>query len=63
MMAAQVIESEHTCPAAHPGDLQAEFRVIFGEESVEALLPGSYAELGSSATVTNWLAVEADHFA
>jgi hypothetical protein len=40
-------------------DLHTEFRGIFGQETIESLLLGSYAELAATATVTNWLAASA----
>ncbi len=44
-------------------DLHGEFRGVFGEETIEALLHSSYAELAATATVTNWLTVGAERFA
>jgi len=44
-------------------DLHDEFRGVFGEETIEALLHSSYAELAATATITNWLTVGAERFA
>jgi arsenate reductase len=44
-------------------DLHTEFRGIFGEETIEALVLDSYAELASRATVTNYLVIGAERFA
>lgn len=43
-------------------DLHTEFRGIFGEETIEALLFHSHAELASRATVTNFLVIGAERF-
>jgi arsenate reductase len=45
------------------GDLHERFRGIFGEETIEALLHSSYAELAATATVRNWLCLGAERFA
>jgi arsenate reductase len=44
-------------------DLHEQFRGIFGEETIEALLHSSYAELAATATVRNWLCLGAERFA
>src|SRR5258706_3447953 len=44
-------------------DLHEQFRGIFGEETIEALVLSSYAELAATATVRNWLCVGAERFA
>ncbi len=44
-------------------DLHERFRGIFGEETIEALLHSSYAELADTATVRNWLCLGAERFA
>src|SRR6266852_6915266 len=44
-------------------DLHEQFRGIFGEETIEALLHSSYAELAATATVRNWLCIGAERFA
>jgi len=44
-------------------DLHAQFRGVFGEETIEALLHSSYAELAGTATITRWLSVGAERFA
>lgn len=44
-------------------DLHERFRGIFGEETIEALLHSSYAELAATATVRNWLCLGAERFA
>ncbi len=63
-MAAHVMtQSERMCLHSAARDLHTEFRGIFGEETIEALLLDSYAELASTATVTNWLTIGAERFA
>jgi arsenate reductase (thioredoxin) len=44
-------------------DLHERFRGIFGEETIEALLHSSYAELAATATVRNWLSAGPERFA
>jgi len=44
-------------------DLHAEFRGVFGEETIESLLLSSYRELAATATVPRWLVVGAERFA
>jgi arsenate reductase len=63
-MAAHVMTKvERICLHSAARDLHTEFRGIFGEETIEALLLDSYAELASTATVFNWLAIGAERFA
>jgi arsenate reductase (thioredoxin) len=44
-------------------DLHEQFRGIFGEETIEALLHSSYAELAATATIHRWLVLSAEKFA
>ncbi len=44
-------------------DLHAQFRGVFGTETIESLLLSSYAELAATATVRNWLVIGAERFA
>jgi arsenate reductase len=63
-MAAHVMTKvERMCLHSAARDMHTEFRGIFGEETIEALLLDSYAELASTATVFNWLAIGAERFA
>lgn len=63
-MAAHVMtQADRMCLHSAARDLHTEFRGIFGEETIEALLLDSYAELASTATVFNWLAIGAERFA
>lgn len=43
-------------------DLHAEFRGIFGTETIESLLFDSWNELASTARITRWLVVGAERF-
>jgi protein-tyrosine-phosphatase len=43
-------------------DLHAQFRGVFGQETVESLLLNSYAELAAAATITRWLTLGAERF-
>lgn len=43
-------------------DLRAQFRGVFGLETVESLLLSSYNELAATTTVPNWLVVGAERF-
>ncbi|HXP19180.1 MAG TPA: arsenate reductase ArsC [Streptosporangiaceae bacterium] len=44
-------------------DLHAQFRGVFGPETIESLLLSSYEELAATATVRNWLVIGAERFA
>jgi protein-tyrosine-phosphatase len=44
-------------------DLHAQFRGVFGEETIENLLLASYEELAATATVHNWLCISAERYA
>jgi arsenate reductase (thioredoxin) len=63
MTAHVMTQAERMCMHSAARDLHTEFRGIFGEETIEALLLDSYAELASTATVTNWLVIGAERFA
>jgi arsenate reductase (thioredoxin) len=54
--------AERTCLHSAARDLHEQFRGVFGEETVEALLFSSYAELAAKATVHNWLVIGAERF-
>ena len=44
-------------------DLHAQFRGVFGAETIESLLLSSYQDLAATATVHNWLVIGAERFA
>jgi len=44
-------------------DLHAEFRGVFGGETIESLLVNSFHELAATATETRWLVLGAERFA
>ena len=44
-------------------DLHAQFRGVFGEETIDSLLLSSYQDLAATATVHNWLVTGAERFA
>ena len=44
-------------------DLHAQFRGMFGEETIESLLLTSYQDLAATAAVHNWLVTGAERFA
>jgi arsenate reductase len=56
-------QAERMCLHTVARDLHTEFRGIFGEETIEALVLDSYNELASTATITRWLVVGAERFA
>ncbi len=58
-----ITHAERMCLHGAAGDLHAEFRGIFGQETIESLLLDSYEELASTATVTAWLVIGAERFA
>ena len=44
-------------------DMRAQFRGVFGEETIENLLLASYEELAATATVNDWLCIGAERYA
>lgn len=59
MVSHVMTQGERMCLHSAAIDLHAEFRGIFGEETIESLLLDSFAELASKATVTRWLVIGA----
>jgi arsenate reductase (thioredoxin) len=57
-----ITAGERMCLHNAARDLRTEFRGIFSEQTIEALLLDSYAELASRATVTRWLALGSERF-
>jgi arsenate reductase (thioredoxin) len=55
--------AERECLHRAARDLRTDFRGIFGQETIESLLFGSFDELASTATVTRWLVIGAERFA
>ena len=55
--------AERMCLRSAARDLHAQFRGVFGAETIESLLFSSYEELAATATVYNWLAIGAERFA
>ena len=63
-MASHVMtQAERMCLHSAAIDLHAEFRGIFGTETIESLLLDSYRELAAKATVSQWLVIGAERFA
>ena len=58
-----ITQAERMCLHSAASDLHAEFRGIFGTETIESLLLDSYAELAAKATVTRWLVIGAERLA
>ncbi len=56
-------QGERMCLKAAARDLRQRFRGVFGEETIEAMLFASYAELDATATVRSWLVIGAERFA
>ena len=54
--------AERRCLHSAARDLHERFRGVFGEETIEALLLSSYAELAARATVYRWLVLGAERF-
>ncbi len=54
---------ERTALRGAARDLRAQFRGVFGEETIGALLLSSYQELAATATVPDWLVLGAERFA
>jgi protein-tyrosine-phosphatase len=63
MTSHEMTPAERMCLHSAARDLHIQFRGIFGEETIEALLFDSYAELASRATITRWLVIGAERFA
>ncbi len=63
MTSHHMTDAERTSLHSAARDLHAEFRGIFGRETLESLLFDSYHELASTATVTRWLVLGAERFA
>jgi arsenate reductase (thioredoxin) len=56
-------QAERMCLKGAARDLHQMFRGVFGEETIEALVFASYADLAATATVHKWLVVGAERFA
>jgi hypothetical protein len=50
------------CLLSAARDLHEQFRGVFGEETIQALLFSSYAELAARATIDRWLVIGAERF-
>ena len=57
-----MIAAHRRCLLSAAGDLHEQFRGVFGEETIQALLFSSYAELAARATVDRWLVTGAERF-
>src|ERR1700728_3110461 len=44
------------------GDLHAQFRGVFGPETIEAMLLASYAQIAARSTVYRWLTLAAERY-
>jgi protein-tyrosine-phosphatase len=55
-------QAQRHCLLSAARDLQEQFRGVFGEETIQALLFSSYAELAAGATVDRWLVIGAERF-
>ena len=56
-------QAERMCLNKAARELHSEYRGVFGEETIRSLLYSSYADLASTATVSNWLVIGAERFA
>jgi protein-tyrosine-phosphatase len=54
--------AERHCLLNAARDLHEQFRGVFGEETIQALLFSSYAELAARATIDRWLVIGAERF-
>jgi arsenate reductase (thioredoxin) len=55
-------QAQRHCLFGAAKDLHQQFRGVFGEETIQALLFSSYAELAARATVDRWLVIGAERF-
>jgi arsenate reductase (thioredoxin) len=55
-------QAQSNCLLSAASDLHQQFRGVFGEETIQALLFSSYAELAARATIDRWLVVGAERF-
>lgn len=55
-------QAQRRCLVSAAKDLHEQFRGVFGEETIQALLFSSYAELAATATVDRWLVIGAERF-
>ena len=55
-------QAQRKCLLRAAKDLHEQFRGVFGEETIQALLFSSYAELAARATIDRWLVIGAERF-
>jgi arsenate reductase (thioredoxin) len=55
-------QAQRKCLLSAARDLHEQFRGVFGEETIQALLFSSYAELAAQATIDRWLVLGAERF-
>jgi len=55
-------QAQRKCLLSAARDLHEQFRGVFGEETIQALLLCSYAELAARATIDRWLVIGAERF-
>lgn len=55
-------QAQRKCLLSAARDLHEQFRGVFGEETIQALLLSSYAELAARATIDRWLVIGAERF-
>jgi protein-tyrosine-phosphatase len=55
-------QAQRRCLLRVARDLHKQFRGVFGEETIQALLFSSYAELAARATIDRWLVLGAERF-
>lgn len=55
-------QARRNCLLSAASELHEQFRGVFGEETIQALLFISYAELAARATIDRWLVITAERF-
>jgi len=55
-------QAQRKCLLSAARDLHEQFRGVFGEETIQALLLSSYAELAARAIIDRWLVIGAERF-
>jgi protein-tyrosine-phosphatase len=55
-------QAQSNCLLNAARELHRQFRGVFGEETIRALLFSSYAELAATATIDRWLVIGAERF-
>jgi arsenate reductase (thioredoxin) len=56
-------QAQRQCLLSAARELHGQFRGVFGEETIQALLFSSYGELAARSAIDRWLVIGAERFA